>query len=180
LKKYSFPIRWVITERRQITSENRNCALELLKKDMDYVTLIDSDDEMLPRRLEFLMKAFQETQCDFIMTNFINLTLKTDVRVPWVNEYHCFENSFVPKLDSHGGASLTDRLYKRFGGWKNAGLHNAQTSFKTKIFDICKFDEKPESFRIEDSLFNSNLILKGFAGSYIYTQLAIYHCYQQF
>jgi hypothetical protein len=170
--KYSFPIRWIITDRTQNAAMNRNMAAKLLVCDCDYVTFLDSDDEMLPHRIEFIMRAFTECLADFVVHNFVTVKSNEDKPHAQITDYVCID-ALVENPDPYGGVILRRDIALPY-----AEITNGHVSVRASLLSKFSFPEG-ESYRLyQDSYFNKQLIKAGHKGVYVYTQLSNYHCYR--
>jgi hypothetical protein len=172
LKKYSFLIHVFTISESRATAIDRNNAWRMIEKEADYVTFIEPNNSMLPRRIEFLDYAFKTQHCDFIVTNFVTRTSESDGTMPWINNYDCYKNSLIMNPDTYGGVILKDELKSTL---KNAEIQNGQVSVRANI--PMKIREDPCAFNSENSLFNKELLRNGYSGCYLYTQLSVYNCY---
>ena len=75
LIEYKFPIRFTCSENKQNAAFNRNKASELLKEidEINIISFFDSDDEMLPNRLEFIGSILSITTLGLIYYIVLNV-----------------------------------------------------------------------------------------------------------
>ena len=78
-KKYSFPLRIIVTKERKNAAQNRNIAAAQLDT-MDLITFIDADDIMHPQRIEVLLLVIQNYNSDIILHNYYGF-----LRHPWMS-----------------------------------------------------------------------------------------------
>ena len=163
-KQYSFPLEIIITEEHKNAAQNRNIATSQLN-DMDYITFMDADDVMHPQRIEILLKAFQETECDIILHNFFmdgsefNYIETIDMRI---NELTQCYSGCIRHVD----------FYKY---QLNMMIHHSQSSIKKYIFDIVKYPEEREFVRKEDCVFCHIVFsIPNIKNVYISNQLSLY------
>ena len=144
-------------------SENRNYASSRLK-DMDYVTFIDADDIMHPQRVEFILKAFEETNADIILHNFhwdeceFNNKEVIDYRVNSLKQ--CYSGCIT-----HNEAKYVNVEF----------IHHSQVSVKQQILEKVKFPEDSKYNRREDCVFCYTVFsLENIKNVYIKNKLSYY------
>jgi len=168
---YSFPIRLSITEKRQVTGTNRNCAIRLLLEDVDLIIAQDGDDESYPDRLAFLERAFQETNCDFLASSFVRLESATSSKEPTLTEYHVYPNVLIP--DPGSGLGLI--VYP--AAEEGTDVHHGHLAFTPAVWKNHTYSESEQDFTREDSLYARQIAQSGYKGTYVSTQLVRYHLY---
>lgn len=169
---YSFPIKIISEEHEQNASTNRNKAANFLLsvENVDIISFFDSDDEMLPKRLEFIEKAFLETNCDFVVHDYITIkSYNTIVDENEGNTFVCFKNCIIPHKHDLGVAV-------NFEG--NNSLTHGNVSVSKNIWENEKFREEKEYILWEDSEYCRRLCYK-YNGSYIQSRLTKYHNYNE-
>lgn len=67
---FSLPLQIEKTEKQHTAAQNRNRGILLVKEDYDILSFIDSDDHMHPQRLEYIEKAFQESNYSGILHGY--------------------------------------------------------------------------------------------------------------
>lgn len=169
---FSFPIKIVYSSEKQNAATNRNKAA-LLLADMDIISFMDADDEMHPRRLEFLEKAFRNNSDDFIVHDYIMFRSPQEavLRQEYeevVYEYH--PNCLVPHQINYGlGLCLNNH-------WQFAHGH---VSIRCSVFkNGIVFPEGKEYVFKEDSVFCRLMVLSGYTGGYLHCKLSKYHNYR--
>jgi glycosyltransferase involved in cell wall biosynthesis len=162
-KQYSFPLEIIITEEHKNAAQNRNIAA-LNLDDMDFITFMDADDIMHPQRIEILLKAFQDTDCDIILHNYFVDNSKFE----HIYNINLRVNSLV---QAYWGAIIhKDNKYNYV-----EHIHHSQVSIKRNIFDIIQFPEGTEFNRREDSAFCYMIFaLPNITNVYIKNELSIY------
>jgi glycosyltransferase involved in cell wall biosynthesis len=166
LKKYSFPLEIKITEEKKNAAENRNIAIENLL-DIDYVTFMDADDIMHPKRIEIIMQVFNKNGCDIILHNYE------------MSEFNDFET-----IDSESICIRINELRQHFSGciehcdfykYQHEGIHHSQASVKKAILDAVKYPEGCEFARREDCIFCHTVFnLPNIQSVYISNKLSLY------
>jgi hypothetical protein len=131
-------------------AENRNIAAGMLNTEL--ISFIDVDDLMHPQRLEYIIKAFQQSSFDVIYHTYEQK-----------NDDH-YNDPFepLPPLNLLDKPFVADpnhnlRLFI-LGNQNEIPLHNAHVTVKQKIMKRFKFDENWEVYRSEDSLFSRMLV----------------------
>ena len=165
---YSFPIRWVITNLAQGSSKNRNFASSLCY-DCDIISFFDTDDVMLPERLLYIERAFNENNSDYIIHNYVLLKHPDHSSEPKYTEYKAYTELEL-NSDSWAGVML-----KKTTGIMGYSIAQGHMSIRRKIIDTLKYDEN--NTRYEDGAFIRTMFHNGLNGSYLYTQLSVYHHY---
>lgn len=170
LKKYDLKILVVTTEKKQNASTNRNRAAALLPSDTDYICFFDADDEMHPKRLEFIEQAVLHFGDDFISHNFLHLLSFQDYE--WENsELRCYENALVLANYSYG--IMVSPKYK-IG---NREIAHGHLSVAYKVWQVQKYNETISEAG-EDTEYCQRLIMNNYHGTYIENKLSVYHNYR--
>ena len=180
LKNRPFPVKLLTTEKQQFAAENRNKAAAEIINDCDIISFIDSDDEMLPNRLEYVLKAFQETNADFVLHSFIDLKEPYEVRPISNSPYRCLKNPFTVDMRPYAGLELPPSIGNIDG--LTYPIHNAHLSVKSPIFRTHQYGDfivtlPNKSYGWEDTELNRRLYLNGYTGAFIPCQLSLYHSY---
>jgi glycosyltransferase involved in cell wall biosynthesis len=159
---YSFPLRVIPRPERRNAAENRNIAVAQLTTEL--VTFFDCDDEMHPQRIDYIAKAFAQTDCSIVLHNF-------------------FENDEVnlPFCMSEQPVFLYDKLYATpwcamLENEPYARIHHSQVSVKKDILHQVKFREELHYERREDSAFCADVLrIPGIHTIYIRNALSNYY-----
>jgi hypothetical protein len=174
LSDYSFPVRLSITDCPQNAAENRNVTAALLLKDTDVISFVDSDGEMLTRRVEYIERAFLETGCDYIVHNFVCVRSKDTIELPMYTDYAAFPELLIPNPDPWGGVILKPNRIP----YTKKEIHNGHVSIKTPLLISFRYNEDASTLWFEDSAFNKKLATSGCKGTYLVNELTRYHCYR--
>lgn len=67
---FSLPLQIEKTEKQHTAAQNRNRGILLVKEDYDILSFMDSDDHMHPQRLEYIERAFQESNYSGIVHGY--------------------------------------------------------------------------------------------------------------
>ena len=173
ITKYTFPIKIHFSELSQNAAQNRNIAANLLKDteyQPDIISFFDCDDEMIPTRLEFIERAFQETKSALIVHNYVWMRTPDSSSTPNYTDYVVFQNAVIPN-PTHCGV-YTQTPY-------NAPLHHGHVSTLYHIWETYPFNETQQCLWMEDSVFCKTIASRFKECSYIQTQLCIYHDYKK-
>ena len=157
-KEYSYPIKILVTEKKQNTSTNRNCAARELQTDI--ICFFDADDEMHPQRLEVIERSFQSTNGvtgDIQSTNGVTgETPTTDIIL-----HSFFEESErdrpYPLIDLSNYSMIRNQLSQAPSGCITLDnvqrIHHGQVSVTKEIFQQVQFPEEREYEIREDCVF---------------------------
>jgi len=172
LKPRPFPVKLVTTPNQQFAAENRNNAAQQILDEVDILSFIDSDDEMVSNRLEYVLKAFQDTKADFVLHSFLDLKAPYETKPAPESPYRCLKNPFMVDMRPYTGLSLPD----------GTPIHNGHLSLLSPIFKIHQYGEfivtlPNKSYGWEDTEFNRRLYLNGYTGAFLPCQLSLYHSY---
>ena len=179
-KEYSYPIKILVTEKKQNTSTNRNCAARELQTDI--ICFFDADDEMHPQRLEVIERSFQSVR-DIQSTNGVTGDIQStngvtgdiqsvrdqSVRDQSVREapttdiilHSFFEESErdrpYPLIDLSNYSMIRNQLSQAPSGCITLDnvqrIHHGQVSVTKEIFQQVQFPEEREYEIREDCVF---------------------------
>ena len=152
------PLTILYWSRLVVQAENRNLAASELQT--DYITFFDADDLMHPRRIEFVLKAFEQTKCQAIVHNYQHVQRPLVVPFEDTDELIISEKEVVKDPNAIGVCV------------EGLPLHHAHISITKQIFDQYKFDQNPYMYRIEDSLYAATLVKYGIPIRYIANKLS--------
>lgn len=153
------PVTVLYWKRRIVQAENRNIAATELRT--DYVTFIDADDIMHPRRIEYILKAFQETNCDAVVHDYHYV--KRSLTTPFDNEeYNCTNCKLVPNPDQPGCMI------------EGHQFHHAHVSVTNDVFQKLQFPIDEKYYRIEDSVYIRSLLENGVDIQHLSNKLSQY------
>ena len=155
----AYPLEVLVHADRKNAAENRNLAAARLRT--DYISFLDADDVMHPRRLEAIG---QHLDCDIVMHAFHHI--RRDGECEW-RDYDAFE-------------VLPNVLSRRWGGWVAAPapheVHNAHCTVRRDVWDRVRFNEAPEFERREDSEFSGSIVASpGVTTKFIANPLSKYY-----
>jgi hypothetical protein len=161
LMVHDIPVTIVYARRRILQAENRNIAARLLGTRI--LTFIDADDIMHPRRLEYVLRAFQETNCDGVVHNYQYVDHSAPVPYETEDEYRCDEH--LVKKDPAGVGCMIEG---------NHPLHHAQLSITRNVFSRFQYPTEEQYYRMEDSVYLATLVQNGVAIRYLHNKLSQY------
>jgi hypothetical protein len=143
------PITILYWKRRIVQAENRNIAAAALGTDI--ITFIDADDLMHPRRLEFILEAFQKTNCDVIVHGYQNI--KYGKNEPFEEEPELkLTDDVIVKNPTQPGC-MTQHGDKPF--------HHAHIGITKKTFSRFQYPIEERYYRMEDSVYLATLVQNG-------------------
>lgn len=138
------PITIVYAKRNIVQAENRNIAARLLNTDI--ISFIDADDVMHPRRLEYILRGFQETKCDAIVHNYQHVHRSTQTPYEAEDELVFSPYPIVKNPDQPGCMSAGD-----------VPFHHAHISVTRGVFARFQYPIEHRYYRIEDSVYVATL-----------------------
>ena len=177
-KEYSYSIKILVTEKKQNTSTNRNCAARELQTDI--ICFFDADDEMHPQRLEVIERCFQSTNgvtCDIQSTNGVTCDIQSTNGVTGdiqstngvtsetpttdIILHSFFEESErdrpYPLIDLSNYSMIRNQLSQAPSGCITLDnvqrIHHGQVSVTKEIFQQVQFPEEHEYEIREDCVF---------------------------
>jgi len=173
LKPRPFPIKLVTTPNQQFASTNRNNAAQQILDEVDILSFIDSDDEMVSNRLAYVQAAFQDTKADFVLHSFVDLKAPYQTKPTPESTYRCLKNPFTVNTAMYAGLEVSPSL---------PPIHNGHLSLLSPIFKTHQYGEfivtlPNKSYGWEDTEFNRRLYLHGYTGAFLPCQLSLYHSY---
>ena len=173
LKPRPFPVKLLVTDKQQVASTNRNKAAAEILDEVDILSFIDSDDEMVSNRLAYVQAAFQETKADFVLHSFVDLKAMYETKPTPESIYRCLKNPFTVNTAIYAGLEVSPSL---------PPIHNGHLSLKAPIFRLHQYGEfivtlPNKSYGWEDTEFNRRLYLNGYTGAFLPCQLSLYHSY---
>lgn len=166
---YSFPLKIVTSEKTQNVAENRNIAANELHE-MDIITFIDSDDEMLPNRLSFIERTFIENDVDFVIHGCTLVKSSQEKPVIVHSDYVCYPNVVSPHPMELGIMKPASIL---------GNIHHGAISVTQSLWSKEQFNIDSNHFYLEDSIYARKLCQLGYRSAYLSTELMIYHEYKE-
>jgi glycosyltransferase involved in cell wall biosynthesis len=184
LKPRPFPVKLLVTPNQQFAAENRNKAATEILDETDILSFIDGDDEMLPCRLEYVLRAFEETKADFVLHSFVDLKAPYETKPTPESKYstyRCLKNPFTVNTAMYAGLELPP-VENIAGQDSLPPIHNGHLSLLSPIFRTHQYGDfivtlPNKSYGWEDTEFNRRLYLNGYTGAFIPCQLSLYHSY---
>jgi glycosyltransferase involved in cell wall biosynthesis len=181
LKPRPFPIKLVTTPNQQVASTNRNNAAQQILDEVDILSFIDSDDEMVSNRLAYILAAFQDTKADFVLHSFVDLKAMYQTKPVPESTYRCLKNPFTVNTAMYAGLEVSP-VENIAGQHSLPPIHNGHLSLLAPIFKTHQYGDfivtlPNKSYGWEDTEFNRRLYLNGYTGAFIPCQLSLYHSY---
>lgn len=156
------PITILYWKRPIVQAENRNIAARELGTDI--ITFLDADDLMHPRRLEYMLRAFEESKCDVIVHDY-----------QWIKE-----GSNIPFADEPVMNLTDDVIVKKpyeVGCMLENGeqpFHHAHLGITKEAFSKVQFPINAVFYRIEDSVYLGMLVDSQMKIRYLANKLSQY------
>lgn len=168
---YNFPITWKMTSAHRNAAMNRNAGAELVGDDFDIVCFFDTDDEMMPHRLEYIERAFLSSDIDILVHNYVIIHSHKDDRTI-KHKYFQLYTALGTDASKWGG-TLTNAGTPIAAGC----CTNGHVSIRAPLVKKYKYDER--RIREEDVWFIRQMIADGHRVGYLHSQLSLYHCYKK-
>lgn len=155
------PVSVQYSRQRLNQATNRNIAARMLATTL--VSFIDADDLMHPSRLEYVCRAFAETNCQAIYHGYTweHVDQYMDPFPP-ADPYQLVSDPVV--LDPNG-------VGLKVGPY---ALHHAHVTVRHDLFNRFKFDESWDAYRKEDSLYGKTLAENGVSLRFLSNRLSRY------
>lgn len=151
----------VYAQRRILQAENRNVAASLL--DTDIISFIDADDLMLPRRLEYVVRMFEETKCDGVVHDY--QYVKHGSNTPFEKE-----GEYMPSRDP----IVKDPVHVGCNAAGEHTIHHAHVSITRDVFSRFQYPTEEQFYRIEDSVYVATLVQSGMVIRHLRNKLSQY------
>jgi glycosyltransferase involved in cell wall biosynthesis len=142
-----FRVDILYTTKLQGIGTNRNIAANALTTDL--ITFLDVDDLMHPKRIAYLRDAFEQSGCDAVYHGFVRLH----------RDHLPTEHADLGPLD----VSRTP-----------CDVMAAHVTVRSSLFRRIQFDERPSSWRQEDTVYRKQLIADGVSVAYVSNPLTYY------
>lgn len=166
LPELDYPFELMIVHRPNPSnaSENRNAAALAIKDRVAVVSFIDADDLVHPRRMEVIKSTFVNYGMDAV-----------------VHDYNCGLRCQPPVWWELGGCEVYRDLVTGPSGFglqvskPGARIHHGHVSVRSEVLNELTFREEAEFHWMEDSVFCSDLIRRGFKVAYVDEKLTRYN-----
>lgn len=174
LPEYSFQLKIITTMEIKNAGENRIIAADYIlnNSNVDIISFFDSDDEMVSTRLEYICRAFEEYNSDFILHNFSHIRNYMDNFVFTHTNYRCYPQILEPNPDGCGVRINTHVTIE------SRDITHGNISVSTTLWVNNKFNPGKEYVYWEDAEYARRLTILGYKNCYLSTQLTKYHRYQ--
>lgn len=142
------PLTMLYWSRLVIQAENRNLAAAELET--DYISFFDADDLMHPRRIEFVLEAFERSSCDVIVHDYQYVRRLS--QQPFI-EYDALDltNHTVVKNPNQPGCMLET-------GEECQPFHHAHLTVHKSVFSKFQYPIDMYYYRCEDSVYLATLL----------------------
>lgn len=157
------PIKIVYARRRIVQAENRNIAASLLNTDI--ISFIDADDSMHPKRLEYILHAFEEKRCDGIVHNYQRVNRGSTAPYEVEDEFLCENEPIRKNPDALGCLTRAD-----------GHIHHAHLSIRRDVLSRFRYPIEERYYRIEDAVYLTMLVDNGLTILYLHNKLSQYSC----
>lgn len=146
-------------------AQNRNIAGSYLTTDI--ITFIDVDDLMHPKRLEYILFAFEnETNTDVVYHSYQRIHSTKKMAEFWdAGPINIVPSRVIGNPRAYGLMVEVD---------PSMPIHHAHLSLRRGVFEKIKFDENPNFHRLEDSVYGKKLAISGFRLVYMSNELSKY------
>jgi cellulose synthase/poly-beta-1,6-N-acetylglucosamine synthase-like glycosyltransferase len=164
LENYPFELIITKTAAHRNTAQNINIAADKLSTDI--ITLMGGDDIPHIKRNEYIMKAF-DSGAKVVLHNYTNAGKDAKEYVDDIGEIQLF-------IDYIDVTPIGGPIYPTSSVGGHICYANGPISLYKYIFKEFKYGEGPEFLGMEDSIYNSNLVIKGYKISYIQNSIMLY------
>jgi glycosyltransferase involved in cell wall biosynthesis len=169
LKPRPFEVICSISNDPQNAAKNRNIAASKIADRCDLILFMDGDDTMIPVRTEFIERAFLETDCDFLLHNYVFQYSPHVPGKPTMLDYNILENVIYPDPREFKGVCMDN--------FPREGICTGHISVRSSVFAAEKQNEDLTE-RWEDAEFAKRLLNKNYKAVYCTAHLSIYHIYR--
>ena len=145
---FSFPLQILFESERKNAAQNRNRAAKALTTDI--ISFMDADDMMHPQRLEIVEYCFKTYPVQIFLHGY-----HVNASQPFVRYTppYCVELNRLYR-DLYGNTRHYDVEFSE----ETYTLHNGQPSVRKSVFERIQFDESPQYFGREDTMFCVRII----------------------
>jgi hypothetical protein len=151
-------------------AQNRNIAGSALNTDI--ISFMDSDDAPHKQRNEYILEVFNNYTTSAIVHNYeIGSQISEEFLYKKYDIKNIDKEVFINAIDDINTGHVWPAPSNR-DLW--TPCHNAHVSVLRDVFKQIKFNESPSVERIEDSVFNSELVQQGIRITIITTKLSWY------
>jgi glycosyltransferase involved in cell wall biosynthesis len=156
------PVTVLYWKRTIVQAENRNIAAQELGTDI--ISFIDADDLMHPRRLEFILEAFERVQCDVIVHSYQDAKYGRILPFEEESELKLTDDVLVKKPTRPG--CMFENGQQPF--------HHAHIGITKKAFSRFQYPIEEQYYRIEDAVYLATLLQNGVRIRYLDNKLSQY------
>jgi glycosyltransferase involved in cell wall biosynthesis len=156
------PVKVVRATEIYVQGKSRNNAV--LASTAELISFIDADDKMHPHRLEVIREAFRKNKD---LQVFLHGYIDESFEMPNDgDEYQWESKSMLTGLSKHVligkeeicESEVRSRSQPHSQPHLDLPVHHAHVTVKRSVFEKYIYDESPEAYRVEDSLFVRNVV----------------------
>lgn len=160
-----YPFELILTKNKKFQNVSQNCNISASKLSTDIISFFGGDDIPHIKRNEYLLEAFKQGS-NAVVHNYINSGMD---KINYQDDIGDIE-LYVDYIDTY----VSDQHFPISSKDSSICYANGPITITKKIFDDYKYDENNTYFKREDSVYNSNLVKKGYKISYIKNNLMLY------
>lgn len=158
----SVPVKVVRASEIYVQGKSRNNAV--LVSTAELISFIDADDKMHPHRLEVIREAFRENKdLQVFLHGYIDESFEVSNDR---DEYQWESKPMLTGLSKNAligkeeicESELRSRYQPNSQPHLDLPVHHAHVTVKRAVFEEHIYDESPEGYRVEDSLFVRNVV----------------------
>jgi glycosyltransferase involved in cell wall biosynthesis len=158
-----FNLQIITTPERKNAAENRNIASRYLHTDI--ISYMDADDVMHPQRLEYILYAFEHSDCSIVLHSYEVGSRILSNKFTIYND-PLFEYGKLARAPSGCAVHIEDYTKR---------IHHAHSSISRDVFSRIQYREEKWCERREDSLFCGDVLQNVFVkNAYIPMTLSLY------
>lgn len=161
------PVEIVYSTERLNPAQNRNQAARCLTTDL--ISFLDADDLMHPRRLEFLVKAFEDHPDVYAVYHGYSWEPRARRSEPFWEEPEACPLSAAMVKDPKAVGIMVEttppNLYEH---------HHAHVTVRDRLWKVFQFDENWAQNRKEDSVYGATLVANDVKCMYLHNKLSRY------
>lgn len=158
------PLTILYWSRLVVQAENRNLAGAELET--DYISFFDADDLMHPRRIEYILKAFERSKCDVIVHDYQYVLRGSGETFIEYDTLDLTDHIIVKNPNQPGCMLETGEEYQPF--------HHAHLTVHKSVFSRFQYPIDMCYYRREDSVYLSMLLYNQFRIRHIGNKLSQY------
>ncbi len=158
------PLTILYWSRTVIQAENRNIAASELQT--DYISLFDADDLMHPRRIEFVLEAFERSNCDVIVHDYQYTKRRSGETFINYDRLDLTDHIIIKNPNQPGCMLET--------GEESQPFHHAHLTVHKSVFSRFQYPTDMYYYRCEDSVYLATLLYNQFRIRHVGNKLSQY------